>query len=137
MSTPHHEHDVTDDALDALLRAGDAAVPAPAVAPLAAAILERAQLPLARRRRSARGSAEDALAGWGRYLVPAATAAAIIAMLSVSRIELSTESPVAGDGARGDSSALLQALHDDGASLALHLTTSDDASVLPSTSSQP
>lgn len=137
MSTPHDEHDWTDDALDALLRAGEPPVPAPAVAPLASAILDRARFPLASRRRTTRRSAEDTLARWVRYLVPAATAAAIIAMLSISRVELSTDSTATAATSEGDSSALLQALHDDGESLALHLTAADDASVLPSTSAQP
>jgi hypothetical protein len=127
-----HEHDEpTADALNALLHAGAPRVPDARASRLREQILDRAMLPLAARRRSARKSAEETLATWVRYIVPAATAAALIAVLSIAQGDASSDTVASTDGHVSDPTALFQALNDDSSqALGWHLTASDDATSL-------
>lgn len=84
-------HDMPDPALEALLRRALPDAPAGAEHDLAARIIAQAALPLAARRRNARTmrdtSMADTLADWVRIAMPIAIAAALIAVLALSRAE--------------------------------------------------
>lgn len=80
-------HDATDPRLEALLRRGDRGAPPCAQDALQARILAQAAFPLAARRRGARTSLADTLAGWVRVALPLAAAAAIVAATVLTRLE--------------------------------------------------
>jgi hypothetical protein len=122
--TEHDDH--SDTTLDSVLRAGAPAVPQFDTASLSRRIRDGAEFALAARRRDGARSAADTLARWFRYAVPLATAAAVIAMLSVSKFDRSTATDEGSP--ESDPTALWQSLHDaSGESLALHLISSDVA----------
>lgn len=114
-----------DPALDALLRQHARPVPLMAQRALEARILSQAAFPLAARRRDARVSMADTLAAWVRVALPLAAAAAIAAVVFLSRVE--TPSAVADAELRAsDPAALLSALESDGSTgLAHHVIASD------------
>jgi anti-sigma-K factor RskA len=112
-------------ALDALLRRADRARLAQRLPDLEARIVAQAAFPLAARRRDARGSTAEMLAGWVRVAIPLAAAAALFAALSLSSGDTSaTLADV--DLSESDPAALLSALESDGSSgLAHHLIAND------------
>jgi hypothetical protein len=119
-----------DPALDALLRRVDVATHLAASAHLESRILAHAELPLAARRRDARVGASpsrrstaDTLAAWFRIALPTAAAAAIIAALSLSRIDVTVVADA--DLQSSDPAALLSALDNNANDLAHHLIASD------------
>lgn len=116
--------DRPDPALDALLRRQARPVPVVALGDLEARILAAAAFPLAARRRNARVTLADTLAGWGRVALPLAAAAAIAAVAYLSRMETTTWADA--ELRESDPAALLSALDGDGGSeLAHHLIGSD------------
>ena len=130
--SPHSQHvkretDSADAALDALLRRAEISAPPIAFGALEARILSAATFPLAARRRSARNSMADSLAAWVRVAVPLAAAAALFAVLSLSRVE-STTTLADAELSDSDPAALLSALESPGSSgLARHVIESDAA----------
>jgi hypothetical protein len=125
--------DANAQALDALLRRGDA-MQTPAVrVDLESRIVTAAEFALASRRRTARGlratetSTTDTLAAWFRLALPIAAAAAIVAVLTLSRLDATVASSDS-DLSDNDSAALFSALESDGgASLSYHVIASDAA----------
>ena len=128
--------DERDPALETLMRRADRGAPPVAFGDLEARIVAQAALPLAGRRRSARTSMADTLAAWMRVALPLAAAAAIVAVLGLSRIDRTT---VADAELRdSDPGALLSALESDGSSgLAHHLIATDAGSFTPAESEAP
>lgn len=118
------QHDMPDAALDALLRRTDRVASLSLGGDLEARILARAAFPLAARRRDARMSLADTLAAWVRVAVPLAAAAALVAGVFLSRLEM----PAVADSELRDSDpgALLSALEAEGSGvLTQHLIGSD------------
>jgi hypothetical protein len=126
----HNDDDMHDPALDALLRRADIVSHLPMPATLESRIVARAELPLAARRRDlrvtgdrTRHSTADTLAAWLRVAMPMAAAAAIIAVLSLSRIEITNVTDA--ELQSSDPAALLSALDNTQNALAHHLIGSD------------
>jgi anti-sigma-K factor RskA len=119
--------DRPDHALDALLRQYARPVPGAARSELESRILAQAAFPLAARRRAARLGVADTLAAWVRVALPLAAAAAIAAVLFLSRID--TGALADAELHDSDPAALLSALEsDDGSGLAHHVIASDAVS---------
>jgi hypothetical protein len=119
-----------DPALDALLRRADVVSHLAAPAALESRVVARAALPLAARRRDMRGrsdtarpSTADMLADWLRVAMPMAAAAAIIAVLSLSRIEATLVTDA--DLQNSDPAALLSAIDNNQNALAHYLIAND------------
>jgi anti-sigma-K factor RskA len=122
--------DGIDPALETLLRRADRGAPPVAFGDLEARILAQAAFPLAARRRSARNSMADTLAAWMRVALPLAAAAAIVAVLGLSRIDRTTLADA--ELRDSDPGALLSALESDGPNgLAHHVIASDAVSNVP------
>jgi hypothetical protein len=122
--------DMNDPALDALLRRADVVSHLPTPVALESRILAHAELPLAARRRdvrdgghSTRQSTADTLAAWLRVAMPMAAAAAIIAVLSLSRVDLTVVTDA--DLQNSDPAALLSALDNNPNALTHHLIATD------------
>ncbi len=136
MDTHDELPDEIDPALETLLRRVDRGAPPAVFDDLEARILAQAAFPLAARRRTARTSMADTLAAWMRIAVPLAAAAAIIAVLGLSRIDRTTVADV--DLRDSDPGALLSALESDGSSgLAQHVIASDAATSAAAESEAP
>jgi hypothetical protein len=126
MNTPHDDRalhtDVPmvrpDPALNALLVRSERTAPAFDAGVLQARIVAQAALPLAARRRDARRarpvgpSMTDALAGWWRIAIPVAAAAALAAVISVQRVDVSLVAEL--ELRSSDSAALFGTLETDG-----------------------
>ncbi len=116
--------DRNDPALEALLRKHASPAPSGSLGQLEARILAQAAFPLAARRRDARTGVADTLAAWVRVALPLAAAAALAAVLFLSRLETSTLADA--ELRDSDPAALLSALESDGSSgLANHVIASD------------
>ena len=126
--------DTHDAALDALLCRTDRGAPAAPMSALEARILSQATFPLASRRRSARTSTADMLAGWVRVAIPLAAAAAIFAVVSLTRLDVGSVADA--ELLESDPAALMSALESEGSTgLAHHLIANDtDASTVGSAS---
>jgi len=123
------QHDIPDPSLDALLRRADRAASLSLGSDLEARIMARAAFPLAARRRDARTSLADTLAAWVRVAVPLAAAAALVAGVFLSQLQLATYAD--SDLRDSDPGALLSALESEGSSgLAQHLIGSDAVSTV-------
>ncbi len=132
MRTDMHDEppDEFDPALETLLRRVDRGAPPAAFGDLEARILAHAAFPLAARRRAARTSMADTLAAWMRIAVPLAAAAAIVAVLGLTRIDRTTVADA--DLRDSDPGALLSALESNGSSgLAHHVIAGDAATSAP------